>query len=193
MIRSTFGGTVSTPVFSSALRRCGLLGLVVSLVRCVLLPALRRLQMRQRAYEDAPQSHQTKTGTPTMGGIVFVIGQLLTLPRRAPRCSSQLALLVVACAASASSTIFSRFARAQSRVARAHEISRDRADRRRVPALHRRTRKRHLSARHALPCRRVRADGTALAVARARHAGDHRRRSTRSTSPMVSTGSRPER
>jgi phospho-N-acetylmuramoyl-pentapeptide-transferase len=32
---------------------------------------LRRLSFRQKAYEDAPQSHATKTGTPTMGGLIF--------------------------------------------------------------------------------------------------------------------------
>ncbi|MHB8177963.1 MAG: phospho-N-acetylmuramoyl-pentapeptide-transferase [Vulcanimicrobiaceae bacterium] len=36
------------------------------------LPVLRRLQFAQRAYEDAPPAHQAKSGTPTMGGIVFV-------------------------------------------------------------------------------------------------------------------------
>ena len=39
----------------------------------MLAPALirlRRLAYRQVAYEDAPQTHQKKTGTPTMGGIL---------------------------------------------------------------------------------------------------------------------------
>lgn len=40
------------------------------------LPLLARLQFRQHAYEDAPQTHQKKTGTPTMGGVVFVIALL---------------------------------------------------------------------------------------------------------------------
>jgi phospho-N-acetylmuramoyl-pentapeptide-transferase len=43
------------------------------------LPLLARLQFRQHAYEDAPQTHQKKTGTPTMGGVVFVIALLLML------------------------------------------------------------------------------------------------------------------
>ncbi len=38
-----------------------------------LLPLLVRFQLRQRAYEDAPQTHQAKTGTPTMGGVCFVL------------------------------------------------------------------------------------------------------------------------
>ncbi|MDQ2991549.1 MAG: phospho-N-acetylmuramoyl-pentapeptide-transferase, partial [Candidatus Eremiobacteraeota bacterium] len=36
-----------------------------------LLRLLPRWQFRQVAYEDAPESHQGKTGTPTMGGICF--------------------------------------------------------------------------------------------------------------------------
>jgi phospho-N-acetylmuramoyl-pentapeptide-transferase len=40
---------------------------------------LSRLKYRQRAYEDAPQTHQAKTGTPTMGGLLFVSAPLITL------------------------------------------------------------------------------------------------------------------
>lgn len=53
-------------------------GLLVALILgAVLLWALRRLQLRQHAYEDAPQTHQSKTGTPTMGGIVFLCAAAL--------------------------------------------------------------------------------------------------------------------
>jgi phospho-N-acetylmuramoyl-pentapeptide-transferase len=40
---------------------------------------LTRLKYRQRAYEDAPQTHQAKTGTPTMGGLLFVAGPAVAL------------------------------------------------------------------------------------------------------------------
>lgn len=51
-----------------------LFGLVESGVAgAVVLPLLQRLQLRQHAYEDAPATHQVKTGTPTMGGIVFLV------------------------------------------------------------------------------------------------------------------------
>jgi len=50
----------------------------------LLLPLLRRFQFRQRAYEDAPQTHQAKTGTPTMGGIVFVVAMAIAMLNRAP-------------------------------------------------------------------------------------------------------------
>jgi len=44
-----------------------------------LIARLRDLKLRQRAYEDAPKTHQTKTGTPTMGGLLFLIAPLVTL------------------------------------------------------------------------------------------------------------------
>ena len=58
----------------------GIVGFALALIAgYALLPLLQRLQLRQHAYEDAPVTHQTKTGTPTMGGIVFVV-PLLVLP-----------------------------------------------------------------------------------------------------------------
>jgi phospho-N-acetylmuramoyl-pentapeptide-transferase len=38
-----------------------------------LIAALRRLSFRQHAYEDAPRTHAVKTGTPTMGGVLFAL------------------------------------------------------------------------------------------------------------------------
>jgi phospho-N-acetylmuramoyl-pentapeptide-transferase len=34
---------------------------------------LRKLSFKQNAYEDAPKTHAVKTGTPTMGGLLFVL------------------------------------------------------------------------------------------------------------------------
>ena len=76
------------------------IGFVLALVTgLVALPLLRRFQLRQHAYADAPQSHQVKTGTPTMGGIVFIVPFLFPLfaihvPLVLPIC-----FLVVACGA----------------------------------------------------------------------------------------------
>jgi phospho-N-acetylmuramoyl-pentapeptide-transferase len=39
-----------------------------------LLRRLRVLKFGQTAYEDAPQTHRKKTGTPTMGGLLFLAG-----------------------------------------------------------------------------------------------------------------------
>jgi phospho-N-acetylmuramoyl-pentapeptide-transferase len=64
-----------------------------------LLPLLKGLQLRQYAYEDAPQTHQVKTGTPTMGGIIFLL-PLLLLPAVAnDPLVMPLLLLVIACGA----------------------------------------------------------------------------------------------
>jgi phospho-N-acetylmuramoyl-pentapeptide-transferase len=39
--------------------------------------ALRRLSFRQHAYELAPATHAVKTGTPTMGGVLFALALLV--------------------------------------------------------------------------------------------------------------------
>jgi phospho-N-acetylmuramoyl-pentapeptide-transferase len=77
-----------------------LFGLAVgAVVGFILLPALRRSQFRQRAYEDAPKTHQSKTGTPTMGGLVFVAALAAALPLAHTPLLTALTYLVVACAA----------------------------------------------------------------------------------------------
>ncbi|MEO6836689.1 MAG: phospho-N-acetylmuramoyl-pentapeptide-transferase [Candidatus Tumulicola sp.] len=77
-----------------------LLGVLVSLVAgALLLPMLRRLQLRQQAYEYAPQSHQSKSGTPTTGGLVFVLAAAAMLTATRAPLLLQLGLLVIACAA----------------------------------------------------------------------------------------------
>jgi phospho-N-acetylmuramoyl-pentapeptide-transferase len=55
------------------------LGLTLALGR-PLIAFLRRLSFEQRAYEDAPETHAVKTGTPTMGGLLFFIGLLAAAP-----------------------------------------------------------------------------------------------------------------
>ena len=50
----------------------GLIVLVISVILYkILLPILYKLKFGQVVREDGPQSHLKKTGTPTMGGIVF--------------------------------------------------------------------------------------------------------------------------
>ncbi|GAC1557826.1 MAG: phospho-N-acetylmuramoyl-pentapeptide-transferase [Vulcanimicrobiaceae bacterium] len=44
-----------------------------------LIALLRRVSFRQNAYEDAPQTHAKKTGTPTMGGALFLIPLLVAM------------------------------------------------------------------------------------------------------------------
>ena len=64
-----------------------------------LIDRLQRASARQTAYEDAPKSHQVKTGTPTMGGILFGIAPLVALLLVPSRTTLALAVLVYACMA----------------------------------------------------------------------------------------------
>ena len=47
--------------------------LITVLLSPVFIPFLRRLKFGQSIREEGPQSHQKKTGTPTMGGIVILL------------------------------------------------------------------------------------------------------------------------
>lgn len=64
----------------------------------VLLPLLRRWQLKQRVYDDAPASHRAKNGTPTMGGIVFIVAIAAALAAGPSPPFSALALLAIASA-----------------------------------------------------------------------------------------------
>ncbi|WP_416151044.1 phospho-N-acetylmuramoyl-pentapeptide-transferase [Salipaludibacillus sp. HK11] len=44
----------------------------------IFIPFLRRLKFGQSIREEGPKSHQKKTGTPTMGGIVIIISIVLS-------------------------------------------------------------------------------------------------------------------
>jgi phospho-N-acetylmuramoyl-pentapeptide-transferase len=57
-----------------------------------------RLGIRQNAYEDAPQTHRVKTGTPTMGGLIFVVAFLAVLVAGRVALLPELVALVVCCA-----------------------------------------------------------------------------------------------
>ncbi len=52
--------------------------LVALLSGWILLPVLRKLKARQVISTDAPKRHQTKAGTPTMGGLIILVGGLVT-------------------------------------------------------------------------------------------------------------------
>lgn len=56
------------------------LGLGISLMLAPLaIPALRRLKFGQNIRKEGPQSHLKKAGTPTMGGIIFIISTLIVM------------------------------------------------------------------------------------------------------------------
>jgi len=64
-----------------------------------LIRALGRLAYRQHAYEDAPQTHQKKTGTPTMGGLLFLIGPIVGCALARDAIALALAVLIAGSAA----------------------------------------------------------------------------------------------
>ncbi len=71
---------------------------IVAIGGLVVLPLLRRLQFKQHAYEDAPETHQKKTGTPTMGGVLFAIAMLPMLANSQVPFEAALLTLVLLCA-----------------------------------------------------------------------------------------------
>ena len=44
-----------------------------------LIPELRKLKAGQEIREDGPTWHKSKAGTPTMGGIMFILGAGVTV------------------------------------------------------------------------------------------------------------------
>ena len=43
------------------------------------LPIIKRLSIGEQERDDGPKSHQKKKGTPTMGGIAFIISMIITV------------------------------------------------------------------------------------------------------------------
>lgn len=44
----------------------------------ILIPTLKRMKFGQSIREEGPQSHMKKTGTPTMGGLTFLISIIIS-------------------------------------------------------------------------------------------------------------------
>lgn len=53
--------------------------LVVLLLGPIIIPALKKLKFGQNIREDGPSSHLKKAGTPTLGGILFILALLITV------------------------------------------------------------------------------------------------------------------
>jgi len=83
---------------SDALLFAGVLALTLVLGPA-LIRALRGLRLRQQAYEDAPKTHAAKSGTPTMGGVLFLVAICVALAVRHDPVSVALGLLGLACGA----------------------------------------------------------------------------------------------
>ena len=45
----------------------------------ILIPLLHKLKFGQNIREEGPKSHQKKAGTPTMGGLIFIISSFITM------------------------------------------------------------------------------------------------------------------
>ncbi|MBQ3413988.1 MAG: phospho-N-acetylmuramoyl-pentapeptide-transferase [Clostridia bacterium] len=45
----------------------------------IIIPILKKLKVGQIERDDGPQSHLKKQGTPTMGGIIIILGMLITM------------------------------------------------------------------------------------------------------------------
>lgn len=50
--------------------------LVASTMAPVIIPFLQRLKVGQSIREEGPKSHLKKAGTPTMGGVIFILGTI---------------------------------------------------------------------------------------------------------------------
>ena len=68
------------PTVSAILAAGAIGGFAVTAITCwLLIPALHRLHFGQTIREEGPTWHNKKNGTPTMGGLGFIFGILLTL------------------------------------------------------------------------------------------------------------------
>ncbi|MDF9866822.1 phospho-N-acetylmuramoyl-pentapeptide-transferase [Bacilli bacterium PM5-3] len=53
--------------------------IITTVIMPFFIPILHKLKFGQSIREDGPKSHLSKQGTPTMGGIVFVLATILTM------------------------------------------------------------------------------------------------------------------
>ena len=52
--------------------------LIAVLLSPIFIPFLRRLKYGQSIREEGPKSHQKKSGTPTMGGVLILLSVIIT-------------------------------------------------------------------------------------------------------------------
>lgn len=56
-------------------------GMTVAIGLCI-IPILKKLKIGQTERDDGPQSHISKQGTPTMGGIIIMLAIVSAAVRR---------------------------------------------------------------------------------------------------------------
>jgi phospho-N-acetylmuramoyl-pentapeptide-transferase len=69
--------------------------IIVLLLGPIFIPLLKRFKFGQSIREDGPQSHLKKTGTPTMGGIMFILSMMVTTLVVAPKISGTLIVVLI--------------------------------------------------------------------------------------------------
>ena len=73
---------------------CVAIGFLISFLTApVIIPFLRKLKFGQSILEIGPKWHKGKSGTPTMGGIIFIVPVLATLLYLRIVCSCVLAFI----------------------------------------------------------------------------------------------------
>jgi phospho-N-acetylmuramoyl-pentapeptide-transferase len=72
--------------------------LIAGLAGAPLIARFRAMALAQHAYEGAPKTHQVKTGTPTMGGVLFLPALLVALILRFDPATLALSVLTASCA-----------------------------------------------------------------------------------------------
>lgn len=69
--------------------------LMVLLLGPIVIPALKRLKFGQNIREDGPKSHIKKSGTPTMGGIMFIMAIIITTIVVAPKITGAIVVALI--------------------------------------------------------------------------------------------------
>ncbi|NMB42973.1 MAG: phospho-N-acetylmuramoyl-pentapeptide-transferase [Clostridiales bacterium] len=55
-----------------------LVSFIITVILCpIMIPFLKKLKFGQHVRDDGPQSHLKKTGTPTMGGVIILLGIII--------------------------------------------------------------------------------------------------------------------
>ena len=86
-----------------------------------LIGALHRISFEQHAYEDAPKTHAKKSGTPTMGGVLFAIGLAGAVLWHPDAATVSLAVLGASCAAIGFADDYTSIRRGRNRGLRARD------------------------------------------------------------------------
>ena len=52
---------------------------IASILAPIIIPVLHKLKFGQNIREEGPKSHQKKSGTPTIGGVIFIASTIITM------------------------------------------------------------------------------------------------------------------